>query len=169
MTDPEGMERVSGQPDRSPSLLLCPAGFPVPAGTKEWVLAKGERGEKGEKGTKGDQGERGMPPAQRRAIVYLFLLNMAFIVLGFLWLAHIQGDNDAYQARQHATEVRVQKAQQAASQKAGQHVLHLLCLDLGTMANIAPPTGNPAANPSRAYEDAEHRAWTGLDTGLGCH
>jgi hypothetical protein len=52
------------------------------------------KGVKGDKGAKGDRGERGMPAGQRRAIVYLFVLPVVFIAVGFFWLARIQYDND---------------------------------------------------------------------------
>jgi hypothetical protein len=43
-----------------------------------------------------------------------------------------------------------------------------LCADVGTMAAIPAPAGAAAANPSRAYEQAEHRAWAGLVIAIGC-
>lgn len=61
-----------------------------------------------------------------------------------------------------------QAREQAASRAAGVLVEQKLCLDLGTMSGIPAPAGNPQANPSRAYEQAEHRAWLGLYDGLGC-
>lgn len=66
-------------------------------------------------------------------------------------------DYKAYQARE-----------QAVQRKAGAAVETALCTDLGTMAAIRPPPGNAKANPSRAYADAEHRAWAGLVRDLGC-
>jgi hypothetical protein len=57
-------------------------------------------------------------------------------------------------------------AQAKASRKEGLVIEHRLCLDLGTMAAIPPPAGSPLTNPSRGYEQSEHRAWAGLYTGV---
>lgn len=46
------------------------------------------RGQKGDTGAQGKRGEPGMGRRPRRAVVYLFLLNSALIVAGFLWLGH---------------------------------------------------------------------------------
>ena len=88
------------------------------------------------------------------AIVGLLLLN-------FLFTAH-------YVNSTHAKFAQQQAAQQAAQRRAGAALARAICTDLGTMAAIAPPAGSAAANPSRAYEQAEHRAWSGLYAGLGC-
>lgn len=77
---------------------------------------------------------------------------------GSLLASYLQNQN--YQAGQEHTQV-VQRAQ-------GVLIERKLCLDLGTMAGIRAPAGPPAANPSRAYEQAESRAWNGLYAGLGC-
>lgn len=58
--------------------------------------------------------------------------------------------------------------QQAAQQKIAQEEVQALCKDIGTMAAIQPPSGSPQSNPSRAYEQAEHNAWTGLFTSIRC-
>jgi hypothetical protein len=57
---------------------------------------------------------------------------------------------------------------QAAQRRAGELIEEKICTDVGTMAQLAPPAGDPASNPSRAYEQAEHRAWQGLYAGLDC-
>ncbi len=74
----------------------------------------------------------------------------------------------AGQAREQAAQQVVQRREQAVSRAAGVLIEQKLCLDLGTMSGIPAPPGNPQANPSRAYEQAEHRAWLGLYDGLGC-
>ena len=153
-----GMERMQARYKGKEPPLLCPAGFPVAPGTKEWVVEKGEQGAKGDKG---ERGERGMPAGQRRAIVYLFVLNFVlFVVLG-LGLLHYVHTSEADQRAQTAE-------QQAVQRRAGALVEKALCADVGTMAAIRPPPGAAAANPSRAYEQAEHRAWSGLLGAIGC-
>jgi len=67
-----------------------------------------------------------------------------------------------------ASQARQQKREQAAQRAAGLLVEEKLCTDLGTMAKIPPPAGPAETNPSRAYEQAESRAWHGLVTGLDC-
>lgn len=57
---------------------------------------------------------------------------------------------------------------QARQRQAGLLIEKSLCADLATMAAIPAPAGNPARNPSRAYEQAEARAWAGLVRDLGC-
>lgn len=141
--------------DTSSGPFLCPAGFPVPEGTKEWVVEKGEPGPKGEKG------EPGMTAGARRAVIYLFVLTLLLSGANLLWTSHAVNANQASQARE-------QSQQQAAARKAAQVVERKLCSDLATMAAIQPPAGSAAANPSRAYEQAEHRAWTGLTDVAGC-
>jgi hypothetical protein len=59
-------------------------------------------------------------------------------------------------------------ANQAAQRHAGQVIERKLCADIATMARIKPPAGPASSNPSRAYEQAEHRAWAGLVSDLGC-
>jgi hypothetical protein len=65
------------------------------------------------------------------------------------------------------TNVKLRE-EQSAAQKAGLLIEKAICTDMGTMARIPPPEGSAAANPSRAYEQDEHRAWEGLFDGLGC-
>lgn len=77
--------------------------------------------------------------------------------------------NFVFTARYVAAQQHQQAQQQAAQQRAGEAELRALCTDLGTMARIPPPGGDPTQNPSRAYEQAENRAWQGLFTGLHCH
>jgi hypothetical protein len=142
----EQMERMQARFRGDPP-LLCPAGFPVPPGTKEWVVAQGPRGDKGPKGDKGDQGEKGasrLPVVQARAVVYLFVLNFAlFLVLGAALFHYVH----AYQSGQ--------ARDQAAQRKAGQVIEHALCATFGELALNKPPAGNPATNPSRAYDQRQ--------------
>jgi hypothetical protein len=119
------------------------------------------RGQKGDKGDRGEKGQRGLPRNQARAVVYLFLLNLAlFVTLAAGLFHYVHSTRAGLAAQAHA--------QQVAQRKAGQLIEKSLCADLGTMAAIRPPAGNPAANPSRAYEQDEARAWAGLVRDLGC-
>jgi hypothetical protein len=57
---------------------------------------------------------------------------------------------------------------EAAQQRQGEIVEAKLCSTFGKLAALKPPPGNPAANPSRAYEDQLHTALDALGTDLGC-
>lgn len=157
MTDPEGMERMSGQRDRAPSVLLCPAGFPVPPGTKEWVVQKGDPGAKGDKGDRGERGQQGLPSAMRRAIVYLFVVALAMSGANLLWTSHEVNVG-------HAAQVR----DQAVQRKEGEVIERKLCTSFGSIAALKPPPGNPLTNPSRAYDQNLHSRLDGLGSDLGC-
>jgi hypothetical protein len=80
-----GMERMQARYKGKEPPLLCPAGFPVAPGTKEWVVEKGEQGAKGDKG---ERGERGMPAGQRRAIIYLFVVPILIAAAALFGLIH---------------------------------------------------------------------------------
>ena len=143
----EGMERMQARYDGGGKTLLCPAGFPVPEGTKEWELIPGP---KGDRGPKGDKGDRGMPTGQRRAIIYLFVLTLLLAGANLLWTGHAVNVN------------------QSAQRRSGQLVEQKLCATLDSLRSLQPPPGNPASNPSRAYEQGLHARLSQLGTDLGC-
>jgi hypothetical protein len=99
--------------------------------------------------------------SKRRAGISLVVVAFLLLGLDLLFTAR-------YVNWTHAKFAEQQAAQQAVQRRAGEVVERAICTDIGTMAAIQPPAGNPARNPSRSYEDAEHRAWTGLYVGLGC-
>jgi hypothetical protein len=115
------------------------------------------RGEKGAKGDKGDSGPSRLPAIVAWSLVILFVVAVA--IGGTAWFAAASAKNAATQAVHR---------EQAAQRKAGALVEKALCADVATMAAIPPPAGNAAAYPSRAYEQAEHRAWLGLVAAIGC-
>jgi hypothetical protein len=133
-------------------------------------LPRGPKGDKGEQGAQGVQGEEGkpstrLPVSQSHAIVYLFALAVVLSVTALFWINHEVHVTAAAQARQQRSQER---SQELAQRKAGLLIERAICTDLGTMARIPPPKGAASANPSRAYEQAEHTAWSGLYTGLAC-
>lgn len=89
---------------------------------------------------------------------------LIILLIYFGGLGASLGWSDHNQAAQQANF----RHEQAAQRRQGEAIERKLCADLSTMAAIPPPSGSAAANPSRAYEDAEHRAWAGLETGIGC-
>ena len=126
---------------------LCPAGFPVPAGTEEWVLVQGPKGEKGERG---DKGPSRLPAQQARAVVILVVIAFLINGAGLFWQAHQSS------------------ASHTAQQRSGQLLERKLCQTFGELAANRPPAGNPATNPARAYDQRQHDILDQLGTDLGC-
>ncbi len=58
--------------------------------------------------------------------------------------------------------------EQSGQRHEGQVVEYKLCTTFRALAALKPPPGNPAANPSRAYLQAEHTTLVQLGTDLGC-
>lgn len=106
-------------------------------------------------GPKGDRGERGktgpqLPRAVARAVVYLFVLSALFSVVTLAAFVHYVN------------------GQRAAQQRAGELVEQKLCATLGKLAALTPPAGNPATNPSRAYEQELHATLDQLGPDIHC-
>jgi hypothetical protein len=121
--------------------------------------AKGDDGPRGDKGAQGPKGDKGEPlsAALRRAIAYLLVLAIALSAANLAWTKHEVDANNAAQA-----------AQQAAARRQGEHVVRLLCTSFGNIADLKPPPGSAAANPSRAYEQQLHVRLDQLGADLGC-
>ena len=119
------------------------------------ALAKGDKGDKGDQGAQGDQGEQGkrgepLSPALRRALVYMFLLAVLLAVVALL------------------AEVHGQDVNRAAQQRQGVLIERRLCTTLDRLSELQPPPGNPAANPSRAFDQKLHDTLSQLGPDLGC-
>ena len=67
--------------------------------------------------------------------------------------------HDATAAQQHERQLQ---------QEAGVILSRKLCVTFGALAALKPPSGNPKANPSRAYEQELHATLDQLGTDLGC-
>lgn len=67
----------------------------------------------------------------------------------------------------HAAQ-QAQRREQQAQRRAGEIVERRICLTMTRLAALKPPPGNPAANPSRAYEDSLHATLDQLGPDLGC-
>lgn len=115
------------------------------------ALAKGDRGERGEQG---EQGKRGLPGALARAVVYLFVVNTALIVLAYVLVSNAVH--------------RAEAATQAAQQRQGQMIEVKLCTTLTGLARLQPPPGDPVTNPSRAFDQKLHATLSQLGPDLGC-
>jgi len=97
----------------------------------------------------------------RRAVIGLLLLTL-ITGAGNLLATYLQVQ--ASQAAIQAGYVR----EQAAQRQAGILLGEKLCLTFGRLAALKPPAGSPAANPSRAYLQAQHDTLAQLGADLGC-
>ncbi len=114
----------------------------------EFVERYAERGPKGDKGDRGEGGR--LPSGTARSVVILFLIGFAIGVANLLFTVHYI------------------HAQQHAERQAGQIVERKLCKTFGELAANKPPAGDAAANPSRAYEQRNHRILAGVGPDIGC-
>ena len=55
----------------------------------ERLIGQGQRGEQGERGKQGSRGEAGLSRTVRRALVFLFILNVLMAGANMLWTAHV--------------------------------------------------------------------------------
>lgn len=58
--------------------------------------------------------------------------------------------------------------QQVTEQKAAAKEIGELCATFGKVAALKPPAGNPATNPSRAFDQQEHADLAGVGPDLHC-
>jgi hypothetical protein len=124
-----------------------------------WQGKKGDKGAQGDKGEKGSKGDKGnaLSPALRKAIAYMLLLAIALSGANLYWTSHEVNAS-------HAAQVR----EQVAQQRQAQHVFSLLCTTFGELAANKVPPGNPATNPSRAFDLRQHNILDQLGADLGC-
>jgi hypothetical protein len=118
---------------------------------------RGEQGQQGETGETGAKGAAGLPISVGRSIVALFVLMVLLAAANFLWSAAQQRAYQDSLAREHAAHI-----------KADQILVAHLCLTFGDLGALKPPPGDPAKNPSRAYDDKLHATLIQLGTDLGC-
>ena len=121
----------------------------------------GPRGAQGNQGNRGEQGAAGLSRSVRSALVFLFALSVALAGANLLWSAHeAKSTRTAIQAQQHHDQVLQQQAGAALERK--------LCTTFGRLAANKPPSGNPATNPSRRYDQNNHAILDELGADLGC-
>jgi hypothetical protein len=129
------------------------------------TATQGNQGPRGDAGTPGLRGVPGISAGARRAASGLLFLVLV-VGGGNLWASWNETHAVGTQLAAFKHKLAAEQAEQA---RAGALVFTALCSDVGTMAAIKAPPGAAAANPSRAYEQAESRAWRGLVIDLGCH
>ena len=61
-----------------------------------------------------------------------------------------------------------QRHEQATQREEGKIVIGKLCTTFGELAANKPPAGNPATNPSRRYDQDNHRILDNIGPDLGC-
>jgi hypothetical protein len=105
----------------------------------------------------GAPGTAGISAGTKRAVVALLVLVL--IVGG----ANLWGSWDQV----HSFKEQLH-AQQVAEQKAAAKEIGELCATFGKVAELKPPPGSQAQNPSRAYLQDEHADLARVVPDLGC-
>jgi hypothetical protein len=131
---------------------------------------RGEQGIKGETGERGETGKPGgrLPAVQARAIVYLFVINLIFVIACLGAFIHYAASTRAALLHQQQTYEAGQRHEQAEQRAAGAQVIRKLCTTFGELAANKPPAGNPDTNPSRGYDQRNHRILDGVGPDIGC-
>ena len=114
------------------------------------------------RGPKGDRGQQGVPgpgmtPGARHAVAFLFIFAIVLAAANLFWTAH-----------QVHVSTNAQQREQAAQRRQGRILGEKLCATFHGLAELKPPAGNPATNPSRAFEQELHAKLDQLGADLGC-
>jgi hypothetical protein len=137
------------------------------------------QGPQGPQGKRGEKGASGLSGTIARSLVILFAIAALLGGGGLFWAARDQDANAASQRREQASQLAAQRheeaeqqaeqrREQAEQQRASALLNARLCLTFQKLTALKPPAGNPAANPARAYLQAQHDTLAQLGTDLGC-
>lgn len=96
-----------------------------------------------------------------RALAGLAVLGLLLGVTGILFTV-------VYVNITHSEIVASARAAQAAQQRQGEQLEAKLCASLARQAELKPPGGPPADNPSRAYLQQQHAVLAELGPDIGC-
>ena len=129
------------------------------------ALGRGDKGDKGDAGEKGAPGPR-LPRAQRQAIVWMFLANLAFIGVLTVGLFHYTGKLTDQQHvvahQQHALARQQRELDEATAANSRQR-----CASVLAEAHI--PLPHPiVGNPSRIWEAQFEALQATRARDLGC-
>lgn len=103
----------------------------------------------------------------KQRTIYGFLLVLVFLVGGGnLWASWDQSHSVGTQLN---TFKRQLHSQEVAEQKAGEKEIGELCATFGKVADLKPPPGSAAANPSRAFLQDLHADLAAVNPDLGCN
>lgn len=96
-----------------------------------------------------------------RVVVVILVL---VLVMGAAALISSYWENQHYE-KQLSAQIASQQSSQDANRKL---ILDKLCSTLTGLAEIKAPAGDPATNPSRAFEQAQQKKLAELSSDLGC-
>lgn len=105
---------------------------------------------------------------RRRSIIALAGLAFLLLAANFLFTARYVNSSRAAQQHQEQEFQAAEKRQQEAAAKAGAEALEKVCGSFAKLAALQPPAGDPATNPSRAFDQQQHAILVGLGPDLGC-
>lgn len=102
-----------------------------------------------------------------RVGVAIAVLLLAVVLTGGanLWATYAMNRHFEDQFRQ---QLKQQQAQQQTQQLAQQQTDAKICSSFQKLADLKPPAGNAADNPSRAYDQRQHDILVGIGTDIGC-
>ena len=126
----------------------------------ETPAPRGPQGERGQQGRTGERGRAGTPAisrGSRRAVIALLVLVLL-----------VGGGNLLGSWEQVHSFKQQLHAQQVADQKSATREIRELCATFGKVAELKPPPGSQAQNPSRAYLQDEHADLARVVPDLGC-
>lgn len=100
----------------------------------------------------------------------IVLVVVAFLLLGanLLFTAHYVNSTRAALLNQQQAYEAGQRRDQAEQRAAGVLVIRKLCTTFGELAANKPPAGNPNTNPSRGYDQRNHKILDGVGPDIGC-
>lgn len=106
-----------------------------------------------------------------RVGVAIAVLLLAVVLTGGanLWATYAMNRHFEDQFRQQTQQQQTQQqAQQQTQQLAQQQTDAKICSSFQKLADLKPPAGNAADNPSRAYDQRQHDILVGIGTDIGC-
>lgn len=104
----------------------------------------------------------------RYSFVVIASMAMVLALISLFWNAHAVSVDNRNWHQAIVAEQRQAAAEQAAQQRQGALLEQRLCTTLDREAALKPPPGDPASNPSRAFDDEQHAVLAQLGPDVGC-